>query len=261
MTFWSIYLQGGLVVLSMMTLLWLVSIPLKNVSIVDIFWGLGYVMVGQFYYFGVPGFGVRKIIVVMLVTFWGVRLSLHLAIRNWGKPEDYRYQNFRATYGVRRYWWFSYFQTFLLQGVLMWLISAPLLGAMFGGPAYLSLWDVLGLVLWCVGFLFETIGDAQLAQFKRNPVNKGRLFTGGLWRYTRHPNYFGDAMVWWGLSLFSVASASYWPLFSSLLMTFLLLKVSGVKLLEKDMKKKPGYEDYMKDTSAFFPWWPKKSKA
>jgi steroid 5-alpha reductase family enzyme len=140
----------------------------------------------------------------------------------------------------------------------MWIISAPIISAMTSGfPAILTPLDWLGAVLWVFGFLFESIGDLQLMLFKANPANRGKLFTGGLWKYTRHPNYFGEAVLWWGFYLIAVAAGKWWTLFSPVIMTYLLLRVSGVSMLERTMKQKPGYQDYMRKTSAFVPWLPK----
>ncbi len=261
MDFISIFLFGLAVVMLQMTLLWLLSVQLKNVSIVDPFWGLGFVLAACCYFLFKQGLPERSILVLILVTIWGLRLFFHLVIRNWNKGEDYRYAQFRKDYGPKRYWWFSFFQVFLLQGLLLWIISAPLLAAMYyGAQGDFNFFDLLGVVFWSIGILFEAGGDYQLARFKKDPQNKGKLLTTGLWRYTRHPNYFGDAAIWWGFGCFSVASGSYWPLISSILMSWLLLKVSGVALLERNLKQhKPGYEDYVKKTSAFIPWFPKKN--
>lgn len=258
MEFWNIILNGSILVLILMTILWIVSIIIKNVSIVDIFWGFGFVMLTWFYYFQTDGLLIRKIILLILVTIWGLRLSIYIGWRNWGKGEDYRYQNFRKKYG-HKYWWFSFFQTFLLQGVLMILISAPLLGAQIStNNGSLNALDYIAIIVWLVGFTFEAGGDLQMARFKRNSDNKGKVLKSGFWRYTRHPNYFGDATQWWAYGLFSLAAGRYWPILSSILMTVLLLKVSGVALLEKSLKdKKPEYRDYIKKTSAFIPWFPK----
>jgi steroid 5-alpha reductase family enzyme len=243
-------------------LIWILSVFLKNASIVDIFWGLGFVLVNGFYFFTTPGFSILKIITVVLVTFWGSRLSEHIFLRNLGKPEDYRYQEFRRNYGEKRYWWFSFFQVFLLQGTLVWLISAPLLAINYYS-AEKTIWPVavLGILIWLVGFTFEVGGDWQLNRFKANPANKGKLLTTGFWKFTRHPNYFGDAAVWWGFAILSVASSCYLPVLSSVLMTWLIIKVSGVSMLERTMKNtKPGFEEYVKRTNAFLPWFPKKIK-
>jgi steroid 5-alpha reductase family enzyme len=244
----------------LMTVLWLVSIRLKNVSIVDLFWGFGFVLTAFFYYWKAEGLPVRQILLLIMVAVWGLRLSVYLAWRNAGKGEDFRYQQFRKKYGEKRYWWFSFFQVFLLQGVLMWLISAPLLGAQYyGAERDLGWLDGIGILFWIVGITFETGGDYQLARFKADPGNRGKVLDTGFWRYTRHPNYFGDTAVWWGYACFSMAAGSYWTVLGSLLMTALIIKVSGVALLEKSLHhSKPGYQEYIRKTSSFLPWFPKK---
>lgn len=247
-------------VMLMLTLVWWASVRLTNAGIVDPFWGLGFVVLCVHFFVSGMGDDTRRLAVLVLCAVWGLRLFGYLFWRNWGKPEDYRYQQFRNHYGAHRYWWFSFFQVFLLQGVLLWLISLPLLVAQFS-PRPWNLIDALACVVWLIGFLFESVGDYQLMKFKSSPDNKGKLLTTGVWKYTRHPNYFGDACVWWSFGLFAMAAGSYWPMLSSLLMTWLLLRVSGVALLERALKKqKPGYEDYMSNTPAFFPWFPKSSR-
>jgi len=260
MSFLHIYFQGFLIIMLMMTILWLVSIFIKNVSIVDLFWGLGFVFSSVFYFLTTDGYNLRKIIVILLVALWGIRLSMYLAWRNIGKGEDFRYQQFRKKYGEKRYWWISFFQTFLLQGVLMWLISVPLLAAQYYNQNnFLGIFDYAGIILWITGFFFETTGDIQLARFKADPSNKGKVMDRGLWRFTRHPNYFGDSAVWWGYGFFCLAAGSYLPILGSVLMTALIIKVSGVALLEKSLKdQKPHYREYIEKTSAFLPWFPKK---
>ena len=262
MAFWEIYLQGLLLIIVFITFVWILSVYLKNASIVDIFWGLSFVLVSAFYFIVTPDLSIRKIITMTLVAIWGLRLSTHIFLRNLGKPEDYRYQEFRKNYGEKRYWWFSYFQVFLLQGFLVWMISAPLLAInYFAVENPFGITDVLGILIWLVGFTFEAGGDWQLTRFKANQANKGKLLQTGFWKYTRHPNYFGDAAVWWGFAVLSIASGCYLPVLSSLLMTWLIIKVSGVSMLERTMKNtKPGFEDYVKRTSAFIPWFPKKFK-
>lgn len=260
MSFIQIYLQGFLVIMILMTSLWLISIFIKNVSIVDPFWGFGFVAAGVFYFVKSEGMGSGKIILISLLFIWGLRLSFYLAKRNWGKGEDFRYQKFRKDYGEKRYWWFSFFQTFLLQGVLLWLISAAILAAMYYNPGRnLNIIDYVALAVWLIGFAFEAGGDYQMGKFKSNPQNKGKVLNTGFWKYTRHPNYFGDATVWWAFGLFAVASGSYISLLCSLLMTFLLVKVSGVALLERSLKNtKSQYKEYIEKTNAFLPWFPKK---
>jgi len=254
------YLTGLLFITCFMTLLWIVSIILRNASIVDPFWGIGFILLNAFYLVesGTPG--IKKIIVMVLVSLWGLRLALHLFIRNSGKGEDFRYRKFRQDYGVKRYWWISFFQVFLLQGILMWLVSAPLFAVSTGeNNAALSVIDYAGLGLWIIGFVFEAGGDLQLARFRADPSNKGKLLDTGFWKYTRHPNYFGDACLWWGFGLLGIASGGYINILGSLLMTILLIRISGVLLLEKSLKEsKPGYKEYVSRTSAFIPWFPRK---
>jgi len=260
MSFIHIYLQAFLVILTLMTILWVVSVIIKNVSIVDLFWGFGFVLTNFFFFMNTDGPSPRKIIITVLVTIWGLRLSAYLAWRNIGNGEDFRYMQFRKKYGENRYWWISFFQTFLLQGVLMWLISAPLLGAQFYGQSDpLGITDFAGVAFWLIGFSFETGGDFQLARFKADPANKGKVMDKGFWRYTRHPNYFGDSSVWWGYGLICIATGSIIPVLGSVLMTALIIRVSGVTLLEKSLKEqKPLYREYIEKTSAFLPWFPKK---
>ena len=260
MTFFEIYILGFGVVMILMTLVWIASVFMKNASIVDPFWSIGFIVAGTSYYLHTEGLELRKTILLALLIIWGLRLAIYLGWRNIGKPEDYRYQQFRQDYGPKRYWWFSFFQVFLLQGVLLWLVSAPLIAAMyFGEDSPLGIFDYLGMTLWLIGFIFEAGGDYQLVRFKSNPENKGKLLTSGLWKYTRHPNYFGDACLWWGFGCFSISVGSYLPLLGPLLMSLLIIKVSGVAMLERTLKHtKPGYEEYVRKTNAFFPWFPRK---
>ncbi len=260
MSFMQAYATLGSVILILMTLLWFVSLALKNSSIVDIFWGTGFVVTTWTAFALTPaGFPPRKLLISMLVTIWGLRLSLHIAIRNRGKPEDFRYQVWRREAG-KAWWWRSFFKVFLLQGVLMWIIGAPLLAAQIGAtPHRLTLIDFVAILIWVVGFFFEAVGDWQLTRFKANPLNKGKLMNQGIWRYTRHPNYFGDATQWWGFYLVALAAAGWWTIFAPIIMTGLLMRVSGVTLLEKTMKEtKPGYKEYLETTSEFIPWFPRR---
>ncbi len=261
MEFFRIWIQALPVIMIMMTGLWIVSVLIKNVSIVDLFWGVGFVLVAVFCFLKSQGYFPRKTLLMILVSLWGFRLSAYLTWRNIGKGEDFRYKEFRRKYGVKRYWWISYFQTFLLQGILMWLISAPLAGALsYGQEKQLGILDYTGLAVWIVGILFEAGGDFQLAVFKTNPLNKGKVLNTGFWRFTRHPNYFGDSAVWWGFGLLSLSAGAYLPALGSVLMTLLIIKVSGVALLEKSLKEqKPEYKEYIETTSPFLPWFPKGS--
>jgi steroid 5-alpha reductase family enzyme len=259
MTFLQIYLLALAVIMSLMTILWLVSIRIKNVSIVDLFWGFGFVVAAAVYFLFTEGFETRKILLMTMVAIWGLRLSIYLAWRNLGKGEDFRYQKFRKDFGEHRYWWYSFFSVFLLQGVLMWLISVPLLGAQFYSGSSLKILDYSGIIIWIIGFVFEAGGDIQLVRFKANPANKGKVLNTGFWHYTRHPNYYGDAAVWFGYGLICLSAGSYIPVLGSVLMTVMIIKVSGVALLEKTLNTtKPEYQEYIRKTSAFIPWFPKK---
>ncbi|HEY6914466.1 MAG TPA: DUF1295 domain-containing protein [Paludibacter sp.] len=254
-----LYVQGLLLILGMMSTLWIVSIILKNVSIVDLFWGLGFVAVNAFYYISTDVTS-AKTVLLMLVTVWGLRLSIYLAWRNIGKGEDFRYKEFRKKYGEKNYWWISFFQTFLLQGILMWIISMTLYGVnQHAASQTLTVIDYMAVLVWFVGFIFEARGDMQLARFKKDVSNKGKVLNIGFWHYTRHPNYFGDSAVWWGYGLLCLSAGSYALLAGSIIMTLLIIKVSGVALLEKSLKvQKPEYADYIQRTSSFIPWFPKK---
>ncbi len=262
MDFLQLYLIVGSAILVLMTLLWCVSLVLKNSSIIDIFWGASFVVSAWVTFALTPeGFLPRKLLLCGLVTLWGLRLSLYILSRNFGKPEDFRYQVWRKRAGAA-WWWRSFFKVFLLQGILMWIIGAPLVAAQIGATPKQFTWlDYLAIPIWLVGFFFESAGDWQLTQFKANPANKGKLMNRGVWRYTRHPNYFGDAAQWWGFYLVALAPGGWWTIFGPIIMTGLLMRVSGVTLLEKRLRKtKPGYEEYVETTSEFIPWFPKTAK-
>lgn len=236
-----------------MILVWSASLARQDASLVDRVWGIVFVILAWIYWAGQSGeWGWPHLAAPVLVTIWGVRLSWHLTRRNWGKGEDFRYRAMRETHGAR-FGWVSLFTVFLLQGALAWLIAFPLYAA--ASPRSHLGWLVwVGTAVWLVGFLFEAVGDHQLARFKADPGNRGKVLDTGLWRYTRHPNYFGDAVVWWGYWLIAVAAGGWWTAFGPLLMTILLMRVSGVTLLEKTLvETRPAYRSYTERTSAFFP--------
>jgi len=263
MDFIQMYLLTGLVVSVLMALLWLASLLLKNSSIVDIFWGTGFVVTAWVTFALTPdGFAARKLLISVLATVWGLRLSLHILTRNWGKPEDFRYQVWRKEAGAA-WWWRSFFKVFMLQGILMWIIAAPLVAAQISPTPSQLIWlDYLAIPVWAIGFFFEAVGDWQLARFKANPANRGKVMNTGVWRYTRHPNYFGDATQWWAYYLIAAAAGGFWTIFSPIIMTGLLMRVSGVTLLEMTLKeRKPGYKEYVETTSEFVPWFPQKSSS
>lgn len=245
--------------IGLMTAVWLVSLVRRDVSTVDSFWGIGFLLASWVYWSAAETTVVRQFVVLTLVHAWGLRLSLYLARRNWGKPEDRRYRAMRERAGSR-FAWTSLFVVFWLQAALAWAISFPLHAALVaGGPVELTRLDWLGLVLFLGGFSFEVVGDWQLARFKADPDTVGKVCDRGLWRYTRHPNYFGEALLWWGIGCFALATpGGGWTLVGPTLITALLLKVSGVSLLERDLQQtKSGYREYVLRTSAFIPWFPK----
>jgi len=199
----------------------------------------------------------RLALVLWLLALWAARLSVYITVRNMGKGEDRRYQEIRAR-NEPGFTWKSLYLVFWLQAGLAWVISLPLLGA-FASIEPLGLLDYAGVALWVVGFAFEAGGDWQLARFKKNPANAGKVMDQGFWRYTRHPNYFGEFCIWWGFWLIAVSAGAWWSLPGAALISFLLLRVSGVTLLEKDIgNRRPQYADYVLKTNAFFPGPPRK---
>jgi steroid 5-alpha reductase family enzyme len=247
-------LAAGLLIFTAVSLLWLLSLALHDAGIVDVFWGPGFVGVFWLTFALSPETAVaRQWLLGALLTLWGLRLAAHIGRRNWGRAEDFRYARWRQEAGPS-WWWRSYFKVFLLQGGLLWLVSLPLIAVnAYGGPP-LGRLDGAAVLLWLAGFIFEAGGDWQLSRFRADPANQGALLTSGLWRYTRHPNYFGDAVQWWAFYLFALAAGAWWTVLSPLAMTFLLRRVSGVAMLERALQEtKPGYAAYMARTNAFFP--------
>ncbi len=246
------YLMGLGVILAAGLMTWLVSLVLEDVSIVDSLWGPMFLLAALAYYVALPETGPRAALVVILVAAWALRLAAYVTWRNWGEGEDRRYREIRANNqpGFERK---SLYIVFGLQGVIAWVVSLPLLAAI-AGAAPLGALDYAGIALWFVGMVFEAGGDLQLARFKARPENQGKVMDRGLWRYTRHPNYFGNACIWWGFALIAFAAGAWWAIVSPVLMTFLLLRVSGVAMLEKDIgERRPEYADYVRRTNAFIP--------
>lgn len=243
-----------------MLVVWTLSVRIRNTGIVDVFWGIGFVLVAVVSFAIGDGYTLRKVLVLALAGIWGLRLGLHLGVRNVGKPEDFRYARMREKSGAR--WGIeSLFRVFLAQGIAMWTVSLPLQYAMGAGtPERLTWKDGLGAGLWAIGFAFEAIGDLQLRRFKAAPSSPAAVMDRGLWRYTRHPNYFGDATLWWGLFVIALnAPDVWWTIAGPLLMTFVLTRITGVPILERHlMRSRPGYAEYARRTSAFFPLPPKR---
>lgn len=234
---------------------WVVSVFRSDVSIVDSLWSLMFLLVAVGYALQVGVAGPRGWLVLVLVAAWSLRLSFYITLRNHGEGEDRRYREIREN-NQPGFWWKSLYLVFGLQALLAWVVAMPLAVAAGGAqsPAPLGWWDAAGVALWCLGMVFEVVGDAQLARFKADPSNEGEVMDRGLWRYTRHPNYFGEFTLWWGFYLLAVAAGGWWTIASPVLMSVLLLRVSGVSLLEKDIgERRPAYEDYVRRTNAFFP--------
>ena len=248
---------------SMMICGWLFSLIYKNVSLVDSLWGMGFVLIAWITCFFSDGYSGRKILIVALTTVWGLRLSAYLSWRNWGKGEDPRYGAWRKASG-ERFWIVSLFKVFLLQALFLWVIALAIqYGLLSPTPVHLTWLDFLGFGIWMIGFVFESVGDWQLARFKADPANKGKVMDRGLWRYSRHPNYFGECLIWWGIFLIVFSTpTSGWTVVSPIILTAVLLKMTGVPLTEQTIvKTRPGYRAYIRRTSAFFPWFPKKENS
>lgn len=258
----DVFLLNAILVIGMAILLWLISLTIRDASIADIFWGLGFVLLAWNTFFLGEGYAVRKVLLLTSTTLWGVRLAGHIFMRNRGKGEDYRYREMRHRHGGK-FWLISFFEVFLLQAFLMFIISLPVqIGQISVQPPGITVFDIIGLIVWITGFIFESVGDFQLARFLSNPAHGGMVMNRGLWAYSRHPNYFGEACMWWGLFIMvTPVPFGMVALVSPLTITFLLLRVSGVTMLERDLRKtNPKYDEYIRTTSAFIPWFPKRGK-
>lgn len=245
-----LFLATSSITLFVFILAFFLAVVIRNNAIVDSLWGLGFIVVALISYFLSNG-SFSGLITLILVTLWGLRLFLHISLRNWGRGEDFRYAKWRADWG--KTWVIrTFFQIFLLQWFLLQLVSLPIILAMTA-PA--PLWAIMfGTAIWLLGFIFEAVGDYQLTVFKKNPASKGKLMTTGLWSLTRHPNYFGEATLWWGIAVIAFASTSNPLAFAGpLVIDFLLLYVSGIPLLEAKYQGRADWEKYAKKTPAFFP--------
>lgn len=261
----TFFLTMFLAVMAYMTCWYIASLVKKNMSIVDIAWGLGFVLIAWLSHALAPSKTLLVGFIAVLITIWGLRLALHIGKRNHGKGEDPRYQKWRKDWG-NTILWRSFLQVFVLQGIMMFVVASPviLLAAMRGNPNALLVDPsrasliMVGFFLWVMGFLFEVIGDRQLKKFIANPANKGRLMMKGLWSITRHPNYFGEASMWWGIWLMTFAmTGAWWTVASPVLITYLLRFVSGVTMTERRWAQKPDFPAYKARVNAFIPWFPK----
>jgi steroid 5-alpha reductase family enzyme len=252
----SVMIASGACALGLVTLVWLASIPLRDVSIIDVAWGLGFVAIAWVCFAVGHGDHDRRLLLAIFVTVWGGRLAGHIGRRNAGRGEDRRYAAMREREG-ERFRFTSFYRVFAVQAVAMWIIALPLqAAASLGASRGLGALDVIGIAVWAVGFGFESIGDRQLERFKADPANRGKVMDRGLWRYSRHPNYFGDATMWWGLGLVGLGAgiSALWGMLGPALDTFTLTRVSGKPMLEKDIEqRRPGYREYIERTSGFVP--------
>lgn len=257
---WQIYFDGLAAMLLFAALGWLISLYRNNVTHVDSMWSLFFLVAGAAYACGLGDINLRGGLMLTLLILWALRLCVYLTWRNWGPHEDHRYVEIRRN-NAPNFKLKSIYIIFGLQAVLAWIISLPILGALRSVNALNAL-DIVAVLVVIFGITWETLADWQLTQFKRNPNNKGKVLDQGVWRYSRHPNYFGESCVWWGFYLLALAGSAWWAFPSAILMTLLLLKVSGVSLLEKDIaERRPEYKRYIQTTNAFIPGKPKMHKS
>ena len=246
-------LLGLAAVLLLFTILWVLSLRLENSSIVDVAWGPGILVIGLTYYFTSDGFPLRALLTLALLAVWAIRLATHLGVRIRREGEDFRYVTWRDQY-EGRWWLISFFRVFLLQAVIAWIVSLPIYFAIVSlGPPSLTLLDYAGVLLFGAGLAIESVSDEQLRRFRAERVNRGKVLDTGLWRYTRHPNYFGEALLWWGFGLIGLATGGVPGVLGPAVLTYLLIYVSGVALLEATLIEKPGYIQYVGRTPAFLP--------
>lgn len=253
-------LYSGLTVFLFMTAVFVYASVKKDNSVVDIAWGLGFICIALLTLILEKGIVWRQMLVTALVFIWGTRLAVHISLRKKGKGEDWRYAKWRREWG-RRFLLRSFFQIFMLQGLFLLIIVYPVILVNHSPGRGFTFLDILGTSVWIFGFFFEAVGDYQLARFKKNPKNKGKILTDGLWKFTRHPNYFGEAMMWWGVFLIVLSVPYGWTAaFSPLFITVLLLRVSGVTMLEKKYEHDMNFAAYARKTSPFLPWFPKRGR-
>lgn len=254
----SLYMQSIVVIFIYMTIFFTIAQVVKNNSIVDMGWGIGFVVIAIYTLFASENYNPRSIMITGLVALWGIRLFYHILKRNWGKSEDFRYVAMRKNWGK----WVvpkGFIRVFMLQGALMLIIAYPIIMNNDSSTGNLGILEIIGLIIWVVGFIFEALGDKQLKAFISDKKNKGHIMKQGLWKYTRHPNYFGEATMWWGIFIISISSKSgIYGIISPIIITLLLLFVSGVPMLEKHYENNKEFQAYAKVTSKFLPCFSKK---
>lgn len=245
-------LSGLTATIALMLIAWLISLRTRNVAIVDVFWVIAIAGAGLTWLWNAPAAGTRGVLVVMLAAVWATRLALHLLWRGRGQPEDRRYREIRAR-NQPHFAFKSIYLVFGLQALLAWLVAMPLLGGVISTAPIGSL-DRFGTLMWAFGLVFEAVADWQLVRFQQGGGAERGVMNTGLWRFSRHPNYFGEFVLWWGIGLIALAGGAWWSLLGPLLLSLFLLKVSGIALTEKDIAmRRPEYQDYMRRTSAFVP--------
>lgn len=252
------YLEMFIILFLFFFIIFILGQILKNNSIVDIAWGSGFVLSAIYTFIRNSDSGLKGILITAAIIIWGSRLTYHITKRNFGKPEDYRYVNMRRNWGDKYVLIKAFFNIYFLQLLIQYIVTLPVI---YGNSGYqqIKFFNIFGIVLWGIGFFFESFGDYQLKQFKKNPDNKGKLMDKGLWALTRHPNYFGDSAMWFGIFLLAITDINgLWIIVGPTLMTFFIVFVSGVRLLEKKYKGREDFENYKKRTSSFIPWFPKK---
>lgn len=255
----NLFLLTGVLLFCFMTTVFVLALKMQDNSIVDIAYGLAFVLIGWSGFLAYGSAQPRQLLLLGLVSLWGLRLAGHIFLRKRGeKGEDFRYRQWREEWG-KTFVWRSFLQIFLLQGTIVYLVCLPVLLVMHQAGGSLNWLDLLGVAIWLLGFCFEALGDWQLLQFKKNSGNRGKIIQQGLWRLTRHPNYFGEATLWWGIFLIALNAPFGWfALISPLLIDFLLLKVSGIPMLEAKYEGNLEFAAYKERTNAFFPWLPKR---
>jgi steroid 5-alpha reductase family enzyme len=247
-----VMISAVLIVLAYVSIWFIISVIKQRNDVADIAWGIGYIVLVAYFFLTRPHTG-RAMLVYLLVVIWGLRLATHIFLRSRGKTEDFRYKKWRDEWG-KYFYLRSYFQVYILQGVAMLCISSPILVVSAFPQSGLNALDLLGLSVWLVGFTFEALGDFQLVRFIKDPSNRNKIMKTGLWKYTRHPNYFGEVTMWWGIFLTLLSSPKgIAAILSPLTITYLLLLVSGIPMLEKQYQGNVEFEEYKKRTSAFFP--------
>jgi steroid 5-alpha reductase family enzyme len=249
-------------VLGLMAVGWLISLLRKNAAIADVLWGLGFLIIAWLTFFQADGFLQRKLLLVLLVSIWGLRLFFHIATRSRGKGEDPRYAAWREQYG-ERFWLVSLYKVFLVQALFLWVIALGIqYGQVAAKPAHLTWLDAAGFLIWLAGFVIEAVSDYQLRRFLSKPENRGRVMDKGLWRFSRHPNYFGESLVWWGIFVIVLSTPfGFLTIVSPLVITYTLLRLTGVSLMEEtEFSDNPEYQAYIRKTSAFIPWFTKTPK-